>query len=1758
MDKIQLKNYDYIKPKCLSELILSLLDAIVNNGHSENKEKLCECLQNFGYHQPTLFLRAAHAFMLQHPKLTVNEKSMILSSINAVLGKSSILMNLDEQQGLLIINLVTQEITMTKENEEEWAESGKEVLMTLGKSERFVPHVMDALLQKFPPGLSHSPHKYIVKSLSTIAEHNPPGFNPFLTDILSRAVKLFPQLKIEQMKSVWSQALCSFCDSIIEYCHSGQINESNTSYDDIIKDYSDQMEQLYDVILSWVNSKDSKVRADALECVGTLCMMIDKKRIIKDVKKLVSLFTNLYRRCTVEEQLGITRGICHFLEASCEESEDIVPLDHYIDDILNNVFPHVCIDQESKETNYDEKLNSSSNSNSIKLRNESLRCFHVAAERFADKIVYYLLHKMQSVIDNVKLGAINLMRHLLNSPSVQMEDKRSLIIMGLKPMLTTETLTPIVKKGICQLCIALADHGFVDKDRGGNLVIDFLTKNLISDPLMLTRNGICYDSESQGLSTVHSHCAQALHTIAKTCDSSLELLWPHLFEFICMESYNPVAADIFKCIRIVANRIKEKNGKLDFENGFDNIKIANNIQVFSRLIVSLNASPLSAPVIYRIKESLLLMECLCEWFHPNLVKICDKTINKLLEAANKLLNNQNIEANISSIFHANLTAKTSKGCIKITKIERWNCMVMNFVTETIKAINSGDWRQSLAAGMAKQITLYGNQARDRSFLLTCIGSILSYITDNSFVVEHLLLIFRSANHSHYIERIGCAMAVGYCSQNHTDLVLTELENIAKWEHLKKSSSGFFSFMSYKTYTDQEMVNLRATLMLSYGYLMINCPVETIVQRLEKTVLVFLRIYMGNAKQDTVVREALLETMHLIARSIHSTNFVSEYKFDMRTELYGYIKEYVQSENQETLSSWVRLLACQATTSLIKLEPDVLEEELWDLVKVIGKYTLPLRREKSGLKTIDNDQASTMMEATVEKFRDVIQQMIKKKPTVETVFDLLKLFVPYFGSQYDHERTRVIDIVVLILESYKDHAIDISLGKANDFMPMYLLLARLCPRITDSLFQVRKLSLEAIKTTFSLWSLHRGFSKNHAEEDFDIKKFIKTYLSNEDKLDSNSSKRAIAAISEEVESRLPQSQIHQYLSVLFEMLTDKQSIVSSSAAQLLAAIIKNRGSQLESEAEFLTEVMLNKLPEIHHSNQTYPELLNALITLASHQLYTIVDVLLRQELPYSKTTVNVWQSLSRECSQFGLILDYLFELMGLIIDENKDSNNLSMSTQTFYPTENIDIGAGVTIKNITPECCAFLSAINVMMQAAPSEEILSNRSYQILAILLHLLSSIIDSKFPLYSKDIKENNTESSKETSKLPKIKASILSNNLRKAHTSPASLVADAIKTLLEHTKNQSIIEIMNSERAFTLLTHSQNYTNAIDVLCKALSDNRPHWIRPLTKLLELYMSSTINAHRISIAIVFSSLISRCPDTHGNFDLNFFDTIVQSLLSLIKDECLLVRKLSIRGLGKIPVVASICHAQSSSIVLEKYIKLAVESAMKGLDDTNDIDDQVTIESLKALDSLILVADSSMFENILQHLLLQLKICFEKENSILRSVSFSLLSELASKVGQNDIFIESLHSNIVSIAIHLNDEDELVRKKCVLVLKKSAELFTSPSMSTLIAKSFENDELPSNYNFFIKDFAMVVAISYPEKLNQNSLICAGYFNSTNTRSRMNSAIFIGYLLSELNDNLRSLIPTSIIFPGLAKLLKDSDPHVSLAAAKAISCLANFT
>ncbi|PIO71125.1 HEAT repeat protein [Teladorsagia circumcincta] len=1388
-----------------------------------------DSLKSIGAHQPNTLLTACHQYLLQNPKLSPPSKAFVLNAIDSVVSDAKIVNELDEQLVLLIINLATQEMTMTsKDADADWAESAKTVLVTLAKSPRFVSHVMDAVLQKFQPGLTTSPHRYIVLTMATVAEHNPFGLVPFLTDILSRTVPLLSHVRSDPLRSAWARAICSFCECIRE-CETERPQEADEGDVDgtslspgrehdndrhIVLSrhtYTDQAEAIYEVVFQWMYSKDPKTRAEAGECVGELCLMIKPEKVVEDLKKLVSTILGLYKKAYTEQHT-ITKAVCRFLEATC--ANESCPLEPYVEDVLNALFPNACLDPDDSS----------------------------------------------------------------------------------------------VKRAIVQLCVALSDHAYVDAE-GGDHVTAFLVRNLVPPSEQEVQQARKVEVDVAGLNQLRTQCGQALHTIASTCVCANKLLWPYLFEFICTERYFPVVGDICKCLRTLVTRELQEGRELDFETGFDNARVAGNHAVLARLFVCLCNAPLNGLLARRARESYGLMRVLGSWFHPSMTDVLEKWSDRM----------ESLMDEVCSTSLPSPSGECSPAVeLRGRRIARWHEACLEMLSACISVVVDGEWRMSLAAVMGKQLDLYKDYPEEKAFLLRCLGTALSKIALKSFVVDHLMLMFKSAQHNIPTERQGCARGVGACASTHTDLVLVELENVSKWEHAKKSS-GFFGFikdaMPIRQYTDTEMVLLRASLMLSYGYVVQACPLDTLTQRLQHTIITFLRHYFANSKQETVVREAMLETMRLIAISVHPSRLPGDYKFDARNELIGYIKDYVQSETPEMLSSSLRLLAAKATAALVRLEPPLSDDDIWDLGCVLTQYILPMCREKSGLKTlaydlfdyastsissftsssnragtkkIDDDESATIMDATVAQYGNALEAIVEMRPTVGTVTQLLKMLLPYYGKLAEHERSRSIDATVQVLRVYLDRAEDISIGIASDFGPLSSLLARLTPRLVDSLALVRHQSLVAIHYAFRLANAYKV-----------------------------------------IESRLPQCQMQTYLSALFEMMTDRQSQVSSAAAQLLTYALTCRGAILVHEADTLVTTMLARMPEVHSCVQTYTDLLAALVAFATHQQTVVCDVMLRQPLPQ---LLDAWECVSRERSLFANSLDYLLELLTGALE---------------HPYDVMDTGGGSSVKIVHVEPCQYTAAITEVIKHGEPEWALYERVPVLFAAMFHMICSVSDTQFPVV---VKEN-----KDGSKQPLI----ITPELRRSAERPAGLAVAALKTLLFRTQSTAVIEDMNQARGWTECLDRELFIGAITVLVRSLVQHRPEWVDSLARSVMEKSSHEREPMRLAAVIVSSALVKKSPDSNGDFNEKLLIDSVRLLENSLTDQSLRIRKLCVRGLGEL----SEC---SSEAIAERFASIAVEAAMGGLDDLGDKNDTVAMESIVALNKLVSRTNDAQLHSILR------------------------------------------------------------------------------------------------------------------------------------------------------------------------------------------------
>uniref|UniRef100_A0A914UT92 Uncharacterized protein n=1 Tax=Plectus sambesii TaxID=2011161 RepID=A0A914UT92_9BILA len=641
----------------LEGLLTALFECASVERDATTKEAISASMRSLGVKQPQLLLRTVHSFLAKHNKLAGSSRAFLLSLLNQVLN--DVLDTVDEELASLIVNLATQEMTMSKEVEEEWQEAASDVLVTLGK--RFCTQVMDALLQKFQPGFQ--PHSYVLRTLGDIAVSNVFGFVPFLSDVMSRTVPMLNSVKSDSMKAAYASAIRHFCEAVREYV----ANIKDAPDPSVGKNvYAGQMEAAYDAVYPWLGAKDYKVRTTVAECLGELCHIIAPSRVHEELRKLIPAMLALYKKSSIEPY-SVTQGLCRLLEAAC--ADETCPLDSYLEEILTALFPQVC-----EDVDY-------SASSAVKNRNEVFRCFHVCASRFADRLVYYLLQKMQSGHEKFKLGAISVMRHLINASGPYIVDKRSLVILGMKPALNEQNSVR-VKKALCQLCVALADHGYVDAE-GGEQVIVFLVRNLV--PIDDSTKKQTVEVDPAAVVQLRTQCGQALQTIAKTCTTAHKLLWPYLFEFLCMENYTTALPELCRCVTILARRKIDAGEEMDFEKGFsDNPRVPGRHQVFCRLLVALNG-PLDGNS-KRAQEGLKLLVVLAPWFHASVAGVVGSRSEQL-------------ETTLDEMCAMENTAKAQK---------RWENEVLKLLAAFVTSVSEGDWRSSLAAVMGKQLGLYNN------------------------------------------------------------------------------------------------------------------------------------------------------------------------------------------------------------------------------------------------------------------------------------------------------------------------------------------------------------------------------------------------------------------------------------------------------------------------------------------------------------------------------------------------------------------------------------------------------------------------------------------------------------------------------------------------------------------------------------------------------------------------------------------------------------------------------------------------------------------------------------------------------------------------------------------------------------------------------------------------------------------------------------------------------------------------------------------
>uniref|UniRef100_A0A671WUQ3 Maestro heat-like repeat family member 1 n=1 Tax=Sparus aurata TaxID=8175 RepID=A0A671WUQ3_SPAAU len=593
-----------------TDVTLALLDAATDKD-SEVQEQVRKSMLTLGKQQPDRVLAMCQDYLLKHPKLLVTHRVVILQTIELIVGCR--IEEISYPKIKSIISLASDEMTRSKDVIPDWQQAASNILVAVGN--KHINDIMEEILSKFQPGLL--PHFFVVQTLANLSDSNVYGMVPFLNAILGTMLPMLNMAKQDNMKWVFSSALCHFSDSILEYL----ANLDKAPDPTVRKDtFSSEIYAAFDILFNnWLQSRESKLRLTVAEALGSMCHLMAGDKLEEQIPKLIPAILSLYKKNN--EHYIISKSLCQVLDASVNMGsrvletqldsllfalhQQIIILPLTVGLLLSLVFPvfFSCFffSDSSCISHFNFFL--------------SISTSPPLANSFPDRLVMFVLQKLENSNERSRVGSLAVLRHLINSTTSTMEGKKLLILASIRQPMADHSNK--VKKRVVQVISAMAHHGYLELE-GGELLVRFIVQNCALPDTYQVQFGLQFVT-NEALRTM---CDNTLHLLTTTVGRLADVLWPKLLYYLTPPQFSNATTPLCKSLIVLGNK-KKSNQEPSFNIDFT--------QEGRRKIYSLEAF-LSFPFRDRGHgaPSLSLLQTLSNNIHPNTETFWEKEIPPLL------------------------------------------------------------------------------------------------------------------------------------------------------------------------------------------------------------------------------------------------------------------------------------------------------------------------------------------------------------------------------------------------------------------------------------------------------------------------------------------------------------------------------------------------------------------------------------------------------------------------------------------------------------------------------------------------------------------------------------------------------------------------------------------------------------------------------------------------------------------------------------------------------------------------------------------------------------------------------------------------------------------------------------------------------------------------------------------------------------------------------------------------------------------------
>ncbi|XP_059528534.1 maestro heat-like repeat-containing protein family member 1 isoform X6 [Myotis daubentonii] len=977
----------------VKKLSTILLDSVTDKDPLV-QEQVCSALCALGESQPEETLSACEEHLRQHEKLAHPYRTMVLRAMETIV--SNHISELGKDVTRAIILLASSEMTKVKDLVSDWQQAASSVLVAVGK--RFVGMVMEEMLGKFQPGVL--PHCFVVQTLANLSVFNVFGMVPFLTSVLSTMLPMLGMAKHDSMRVVFCCALQRFSESTLEYlANLDQAPDPTVRKDTFASDISSAYDTLFH---HWLQSREAKLRLAVVEALGPMSHLLPSEKLEEQLPKLLPGVLALYKKHA--ETSHVSKSLGQILEAAVSVGSRT--LEVQLDSLLAALHAQICVPVETSSP-----LVTSN-------QKEVLRCFTVLACCSPERLLAFLLPKLDTSNERTRVGTLQVLRHIINSAAAQMEAKKPFILSSMRlPLLDPNSK---VKRAVVQVISAMAHHGYLEQP-GGEAMLEYIVQQCALPPEAQHQKPS--GEEEPPADSVRDISVSTLYLVSTTVDRMSDVLWPHLLQFLTPVRFTGALTPLCRSLVHLAQKRQEAAAEAPLIQYDGNVTLPSPYAIATRLL-TVSSSPYLGGG--RGAASLCLLNVLHRDIHPSLGQRWATTIALLLE---------HLEEH---------TAKTLSQ-------KEWEEKLLVFLRDSLAVVSDNTWICQLSLEMCKQLPCYNGTPQEKNFLYKCVGTTLGAASSKDVVRKLLQELLETARYQEEAEREGLACCFGICAISHLDDTLAQLEDFVRSDVFRKSI-GIFNL--FKDRSDNDVDRVKGTLILCYGHVAAQAPRELVLARAESDILrnmfqCFSTKVLGIKVEtkDPGLQLCLVQSVCMVCQAICSSAQAGSFHFTRKAELVAQMMDFIKAEPPDSLRTPIRKKAMLACTHLVY-------PFLWAWAP--------------GFLYLD----------TMHALEDLLRSILRRNMTPQGLQLMVEHLSPWIKSPRGYERVRALGLSACLLQFFLEH---LHVSALVPFHNLGLLVGLFSPRCADLWPATRQEAVSCVYSLLYLQLGYEGFSRDYRDD-----------------------------------------------------------------------------------------------------------------------------------------------------------------------------------------------------------------------------------------------------------------------------------------------------------------------------------------------------------------------------------------------------------------------------------------------------------------------------------------------------------------------------------------------------------------------------------------------------------------------------------------------------------------------------------------------------